>query len=79
MATNANTDGGKYKCVRRSSGMSGVALTPSADGRMLDGRHSLNILQGSILCFDSGGNDDNDHDENGDDDGDDGGGDNSSQ
>ena len=79
MATNANTDGGKYKCVRGSSGMSRVALTPSADGRMLDGRHSLNILQGSIFCFDSGGNDDNDHDENGDDDGDDGGGDNSSR
>ena len=29
--------------------MSGVALTPSADGRMLDGRHSLDIL---LLCFD---------------------------
>ena len=46
---NTKTDGGKYKCLRGSSGMSGVALTPSADGRMLDGRHSLNIL---LLCFD---------------------------
>ena len=47
MAENTRRDGGKYKCLRRRSGMSRVALTPSAaaDGRMLDGRrHSLNIL-----------------------------------
>ena len=49
--------------------MSGVALTPSADGRMLDGRHSLNIL---LFCFDR---DDHAHDgDDGiDDDGDKGG------
>ena len=56
MGENTKTDGGKYKCLRGSSGMSGVALTPSADGRMLDGRHSLNIL---LLCFDQ---DDHAHD-----------------
>ena len=51
MASNSNTDGGKYKCLKASSGMSPVALTPSADGRMVDGRHSLNILQTNALMI----------------------------